>query len=318
MIPNLRSSTRLDRQSHRRGDSAYVAGLAGLDSARFLVLVDSKPVIVSNEARTLAALRWFRAVELEMAGIGCREPLFLGVEREGTPSAGAGRFALGVSEMSFRAKPAALEMLRPAVDLRSLAMQGVLSSEDLSLVGNAKALHHWHENSRCCGRCGGATKLKDGGWRRRCWACGTETFPRTDPVVIMLIEHPDRRSCLLGRSARFAPGMYSALAGFIEPGEDVEDAVRRETFEEAGIEVGDVVYHSTQPWPFPHSLMIGCTGYATSATLRIDKDELEDARWFSRDEARRMLEGCHPDGLSGPGRQAIARALMQSFVEGRS
>ena len=134
----------------------------------------------------------------------------------------------------------------------------------------------------------------------------------------MLIEHPDRHSCLLGRSGRFAPNMYSTLAGFVEPGEDIADAVRRETMEEAGIEVGQVDFHSAQPWPFPHSLMIGCIGYATTTQLTIDRDELEDARWFTREEARQILGGTHPGGVTGPGRQAIARALLTAFVEGRS
>jgi NAD+ diphosphatase len=316
MIPTLRSSALLDRQSGKRSDPEYLAALGRDLDARFIVLLDHKPVIVSNEARTEAALRWFTLAEIEKADLNLQlsELLFLGVEREG----GAGRFAVVVSELDMRHSKAALEMFRPAVDLRSLAMQGIMSSEEVSLAGKAKGLAHWHDNARCCGRCGAVTRIRDGGWRRRCWACGTDIFPRTDPVVIMLVEHPDRKSCLLGRSARFAPNMYSTLAGFIEPGEDVADAVRREVMEEAGIEVDAVSYHSTQPWPFPHSLMIGCIAQATTTELTIDLDELADARWFTRDECRHMIAGTHKDGLTGPGRQAIARALMDAFVEGRT
>lgn len=314
MIPTLRSSTLLDRQSQKRSDAAYLAALVVEADARFIVLVDHKPVIVSNELRDVAALRWFTAAELERAGLERPEPMFLGVERD----SGAGRFALAYSEHRVKASAPALALFRPTVDLRTLAMQGIMSNEELSLAGQAKALSHWHDNARCCGRCGAIMHVKDGGWRRKCWACGTSLFPRTDPVVIMLIEHPDRNSCLLGRSGRFAANMYSTLAGFIEPGEDIEDAVRRETMEEAGVDVADVRFHSAQPWPFPHSLMIGCIGQATSTALQIDTEELEDARWFTRAEARQILAGAHPDGVTGPGRQAIARVLITSFVENKA
>ena len=239
--------------------------------------------------------------------------MFLGVERD----TGAGRFAVSFTEHQIKASGHALSLFRPAVDLRSLAMQGIMPSDELSLAGQAKALAHWHDNARCCGRCGGVTHVKDGGWRRKCWACGNEHFPRTDPVVIMLIEHPDRHSCLLGHAGRFQNKMFSTLAGFIEPGEDVEDAVRREVLEEAGITVGEVSYHSTQPWPFPHSLMIGCLGRATSDAITIDPEELVEARWFHREETRLLLDGKHPEGLTSPGQQAIARALITSWVEGR-
>jgi NAD+ diphosphatase len=314
MIPTLRSSSLLDRQSHKRGDADYLARLATREDTRFMVLVEHKPVIVSNEARSEAALRWFTPAEIREVGLPGFEPIFLGVERD----SGAGRFAVAWPEHRVKASPSAVQLLRPTVDLRTLAMQGIMSSEELSLAGLAKGLAHWHDTSHCCGRCGGRARLKDGGWRRRCWACGTDMFPRTDPVVIMLVEHPDRQSCLLGRSGRFAANMWSTLAGFVEPGEDIADAVRREVMEEAGVEVGDVAFHSAQPWPFPHSLMIGCIAYATTSDLRIDPEELVDGRWFPREEARQMIDGSHPDGLTGPGRQAIARVLMTAFVEGRT
>ncbi len=314
MIPTLRSSTLLDRQSQKRSDADYLAALVRESDARFLVLVDHKPVIVSNAARDVAGLRWFTATELVSAGLERPEPMFLGVERD----SGAGRFALAYSEHRVKASPPALALFRPTVDLRTLAMQGIMPNEELSLAGQAKALAHWHDSANCCGRCGAVMHVKDGGWRRKCWACGTSLFPRTDPVVIMLIEHPDRNSCLLGRSGRFAANMFSTLAGFIEPGEDIEDAVRRETMEEAGVEVADVRFHSAQPWPFPHSLMIGCIGQATTTELLIDTEELEDARWFTRAEARQILAGTHPDGVTGPGRQAIARVLITSFVENKA
>ena len=236
------------------------------------------------------------------------DALFLGVDK-----AGNGHFAVAVTEHRTRHVPGAIEKLRPIVDLRSLAMQGVMSPEELSLCGQARALAQWHENARCCGHCGGTTLVKDGGWRRKCWACGLEWFPRTDPVVIMLITDGDR--CLLAHEHRYGDKMYSALAGFIEPGEDIEHAVRREVLEETNIKVGEVKYHSSQPWPFPHSLMLGCIGRAETTEITIDSGEIAEARWFTRADARLMLERRHPEGLNVPGKQAIANALITSFVD---
>lgn len=314
MTPTLRTTASLDRQSGRRSDTAYLTALSARPDARFLVLADQKPVIRSNAERTETAIRWLSRADLERADMPLDDPFFLGVERD----SGAGRFALAYSEHRTRHSPLALELLRPIVDLRSLAMQGTMDPEELSLVGQAKALAHWHENARCCGRCGGTTLFNDGGWKRKCWACGLEHFPRTDPVVIMLVVDKVAGRCLLGHEARFSkdPKMYSTLAGFIEPGEDIEHAVRREVWEEAGIRVGEVRFHSTQPWPFPHSLMIGCIGYAETTTVKIDPTEIEEARWFGRDEIRTMMAGKHPERWWVPGKQAIARALIKSFVDG--
>jgi NAD+ diphosphatase len=310
--PTLGAATLLDRQSHKRSDAAYLESLMAAPDARFLVLADQKPVIRSNADRTEGSIRWFTREDLERLGLPAGESLFLGVER----SSGAGRFALAVTEHRARNAPGGLEIMRPIVDLRTLAMQGVLPSEELSLLGLAKALAAWHENTRCCGHCGGTTLVKDGGWKRKCWACGQEHFPRTDPVVIMLIVDLKGDRCLLGHEARFAENMWSTIAGFIEPGEDIEHAVRRETREETGIEVGEVRFHSTQPWPFPHSLMIGCIGLARTTEIKIDPNEIQDARWYPRSEVKLMLEGRHPQGLWVPGKQAIARSLITAFVEG--
>ena len=316
MTPTIGTTTLLDRQGLKRSDEAYLAGLLARADARFLVLADQKPVILSNKERTEAAIRWLSHDDLKAAGLpfAAEELLFLGVDK----STGAARFALGVTEHRTSHAPGALDYLRPVVDLRTLAMHGVMSSEDLSLVGQAKALVQWHENARCCGRCGGTTLIKDGGWRRKCWACGLEHFPRTDPVVIMLVIDKASGRCLLGHEARFPkqPKMYSTLAGFIEYGEDIAHAVQREVHEEAGIEVGEVTFHSTQPWPFPHSLMIGCIGYAKTTDITINPDEIEEARWFTRDEVALMAAGKHPQNWWVPGKQAIACALLESFVKG--
>ncbi|MCL4766234.1 MAG: NAD(+) diphosphatase [Hyphomicrobiaceae bacterium] len=310
--PTLGAATLLERQSHKRADTAYLEGLLAEPGARFLVLADQKPVIRSNPERTRGSIRWFARDELQRLGLPVADSLFLGVD----PPTGGGRFAVAVTEHRARNAPGGLEVMRPIVDLRSLAMQGVLPPEELSLLGLAKALAAWHENTRCCGHCGGTTLVKDGGWKRKCWACGQEHFPRTDPVVIMLIVDPANDRCLLGHEERFAEKMWSTIAGFIEPGEDIEHAVRRETKEETSVEVGEVRFHSAQPWPFPHSLMIGCIGIARTTAVKIDPNEIQDARWFPREEASQMLEGKHPDGLWVPGQQAIARALITAFVEG--
>ena len=310
--PTLGAATLLERQSDRRADAAYLEGLLAAPGARFLVLADQKPVIRSNPERTEGHIRWFTRDELQRVGLPVADSLFLGVD----PPTGGGRFAVAVTEHRARNAPGGFEMMRPIVDLRSLAMQGVLPPEELSLLGLAKGLAAWHENTRCCGHCGGTTLVKDGGWKRKCWACGQEHFPRTDPVVIMLIIDPANDRCMLGHEARFAEKMWSTIAGFIEPGEDIEHAVRRETKEETSIELGDVRFHSSQPWAFPHSLMIGCIGIARTTDIKIDPNEIVDARWFPRAEVKQMLEGKHPDGLWVPGQQAIARALITAFVEG--
>lgn len=311
MLPTLGTAMSIDRAAARRSDAAFVEGLRNAPAARFMVLADQKPVVVSNDERTASHVRWFAKGQLEELGLPVAEAMFLGVDR----ADGAGCFAVAVSEHRVRNAPGSLAVMRPIVDLRSLAMQGVMPGEELSLVGLAKALSHWHERSRCCGHCGGTTLVKDGGWKRKCWACGQEHFPRVDPVVIMLVIDRAADACLLGQAPRFDAGMYSALAGFIEPGEGVEEAVRRETLEEAGIDVGTVKFHSAQPWPFPHSLMLGCIAEARTTDIVIDKDELTDARWFERAELRQMIGGTHPSGLWVPGRQAIARTLMEAWVE---
>jgi NAD+ diphosphatase len=200
-----------------------------------------------------------------------------------------------------------------AIDLRSLAIQGVLDPSDLAALAQARSYLHWHAANRFCGRCGEPLKLHRGGVSRSCARCEGECFPRVDPVVIMLAVDGDR--CLLGRQRQFAPGMYSALAGFLEPGETIEEAVRREVKEEAGIEVGRVAYHSSQAWPFPHSLMIGCHAEASSTDVMRDEAELEDCRWFSRQEVRLMLAGEHPDGLKAPFPMAIANRLIVAFAD---
>ena len=202
----------------------------------------------------------------------------------------------------------------PAMPRAWQAMQ-MLQPDDLALYGGARSLVDWHARHRFCANCGSPTAIAKGGWQRNCGSCGAQHFPRTDPVTIMLVEHEDR--LLLGRQPRFPPRMYSALAGFVEPGETIEEAVAREVQEEAGITVRDVRYLASQPWPFPSQLMIGCTSIAASPELEIDRTELDDARWFTREEledARRA----GPDGnetLIFPQKFAIAHRLITWWLD---
>jgi NAD+ diphosphatase len=192
-------------------------------------------------------------------------------------------------------------------------VQGLVEPAHLPLIAEAKAVLHWHLRHRFCSNCGAPTAVTQAGWKRNCPQCETEHFPRTDPVAIMLAVIGDQ--CLLGRSPRFVPTMWSCLAGFIEPGEAIEDAVRRETHEEAGITCGRVAYFQSQPWPFPSSLMIGCHAEALSHDIVVDRTELEDARWFNKAEVASMLLRKHPQGLTTPPPVAIAHHLIRVWIE---
>jgi NAD+ diphosphatase len=234
-----------------------------------------------------------------------RENVFLGL-LDGVP-----RFGLGLD-------PEAMERLKSRndlkiTDLRSIAVQGLVGAEHLPPLAEAKALVGWHARHRFCPNCGSPTNVVEAGWRRDCPSCKAQHFPRTDPVVIMLAIMGDRG--VLGRSRRFAPTMWSCLAGFAEPGETIEEAVRREVLEETGIACGRVTYFASQPWPFPSSIMIGCVAKALSDTIVVDRDELEDARWFDREELASMLKRQHPQGLTTPPPVAIAHHIIRSFVE---
>lgn len=197
-------------------------------------------------------------------------------------------------------------------DLRSLLYSSSVGSQDASIVAQAGSLLYWHSMNQFCGRCGAKSEIRIGGYRRDCTKCDSKIFPRTDPVVIMLPIQGER--CVMGRSPHFPPGWYSTLAGFVEPGETIEDAVRRETKEESGIDVGRVHYHASQPWPFPHSLMIGIHCEAISDTIATDEDELEDCRWFSKEDVRLMLQEAHPEGFICPPNKAISSALIQFWA----
>jgi NAD+ diphosphatase len=203
-----------------------------------------------------------------------------------------------------------------AIDTRSVYRQGLLDEETLGAYALGTSLVAWALANRFCGACGNPMTPESGGYRRKCQSCSHTVFPRTDPVAIMLAIDEARDRCLLGRSPHFPPGMYSCLAGFIEPGETMEDAVRRETLEESGISIGRVRYHATQPWPMPHSLMIGVYAEATSFDIDPDTTELEDCRWFDRNETEAMLANVlGEDKASAPPPGAIAHRLMRDWLD---
>ncbi|MEM6465526.1 MAG: NAD(+) diphosphatase, partial [Pseudomonadota bacterium] len=237
---------------------------------------------------------------------------------------GAARFAFDVSAwedpdadagaLAAFSDPSANRHPSFAPDVAFRDLRGNMSALTYGAAGNAaaaKGMFAWHKTHGFCACCGAASDMSFAGWRRTCPACGTHHFPRTDPVVIMLIVSGN--SVLMGRSPGWPEGMYSLLAGFMEPGETIEAAVRRETFEETGIKVGEVGYLASQPWPFPASLMIGCWGQAHSTALAIDPDEIEAARWVTREDMAMALAGRSTE--MRPARKgSIARFLLEHWV----
>lgn len=290
----------LDRVANLRDKPEALAGFAS-DPARRLIAFCGENAVLTKAGDGLDVL--FDAEALARLG-PAREHLFLGLED------GAPRYAVILDPASEEALKARDDLVLMGV--RALALERAVAPAHLGMVGQGKALAFWHSRHRFCANCGSPTEMQSGGWKRVCDACKAEHFPRTDPVVIMLTIDGDH--CLLGRQHRFIPNVYSTLAGFIEPGETIEAAVRRETFEEAGIRTGRVVQIANQPWPFPESLMIGAFAEAISTEITRDEEELEDCRWFSRDEVIAMIEKRHPAGLLIPPRMAIANHLIRLFA----
>jgi NAD+ diphosphatase len=188
----------------------------------------------------------------------------------------------------------------------------ILDHSEAPLFAAALSLARWHARHRFCANCGQPSAIVRGGWSRSCLECGAEHFPRVDPVVIMIAEHDGR--LLLGRQPHYPPGRYSALAGFLEVGENLEAAVARELFEEAGIRVRKVRYVASQPWPFPSSLMIGCHAEAEDGPLCLDTPVLEDARWFGREDLAAAIGGAAEAPFEPPPRAAIARTLLERWL----
>src|SRR3984893_4307788 len=295
------TASRLDRAAGIRGDDValkrcceHAQGGTYVIGGELVVLKSNnelcEPLFSQIEARALGAVR---------------EVVFLGL------ADAAPRFGFGIDQDAVERLKARNDL--KVADLRSIAVQGMVAADHLPPLAEAKAVLGWHARHRFCPNCGAATKLTQGGWRRDCPACKAEHFPRTDPVVIMLAIAGER--CVLGRSPRFPQTMWSCLAGFAEPGESIEEAVRREVREEVGLDCARVTYFASQPWPFPSSLMIGSHAEALTDEIVIDKSEIEEARWFDREELKLMLSRQHPEGLAAPPPIAIAHHIISAFVE---
>jgi NAD+ diphosphatase len=304
----------LDRAGPLRADAGALA--ARLATGRVLPVWRGKPLFAGAE---LSAAGWVSADHPVLAQGGV--PLFLGLD-EGlacfaqdvsawAPEAGAEAVQAGFFDPSEQRHPA-LPADHAFAELRGVMTR--LTPRDAELVATAKALLQWHASHRFCATCGAASQVTMGGWQRTCAACGAHHFPRTDPVVIMLITRGN--SVLVGRSPGWPEGMYSLLAGFVEPGESLEAAVRREVFEETGIRVGAVRYLASQPWPFPASLMFGCEGLALDEAITIDPVEIEDALWLSREDMVTVMAGAHPR-MRAPRKGAIAHFLVEAWLADR-
>lgn len=282
----------LDRMSERREDAPFIASMRGSAAARVILIADDL-LVMSTDGTVLHA-----RARGEALGAVWSAAIFLGVDAVGPVFAAA---------VPAPAEDAPYKL----ANLRSLAIEGKVPADVLGAVAQARSLVGWHARHGFCANCGTATHAAQAGMRRDCENCGATHFPRTDPVVIMLAVDGDR--CLLGRQRRFVEGTYSCLAGFMEPGETIEAAVRREIWEEAGVRTRRVAYHASQPWPFPASLMIGCFAEAVSLDIEPRDAELEDVRWFDRADIGPMLDRTHPS-YSAPPAVAIAHHLLRAYA----
>jgi NAD+ diphosphatase len=297
--PNFYAAVPLDRRTDQRGDRDFIERHLHHGTTRIIPVWRSQNMVAGIGAEPRVA--WLSAPQAE-AWIGGGETIFLGIAGE------IAHFALEISHLDDPA-PAAAIAGAGFTDLRNVG--AIMPRDDGALLAYARGLIHWHSRHRFCGVCGHATVSEQAGHQRRCSnaGCGAVHFPRTDPAVIMLVHDGDR--ALLGRQAQWPPGMHSVLAGFVEPGESLEEAVAREVMEEVGIPVADVRYQSSQPWPFPSSIMLGFTARALSPEIRLSPDEIESAAWYSRDDLRRSPEN---ETFRLSRRDSISRRLVDDWL----
>jgi NAD+ diphosphatase len=272
----------LDRRANERGDATWLDEQRRSPKLRMVHINGDKTIVANGKLVT------------DVAANG--ETVFLGIDDSGAPW--------------FACRSDHAEDLR---DLRSLALEATLPPDQIGILAQARSLVHWHERRTFCSNCGSRIVSADAGYRRHCPSCNMDHFPRTDPVIIIVARHGGR--ILLGRQSSWAPGMYSALAGFVEPGETIEAAARREVMEESGVRLGQISYVASQPWPFPANLMIGLIGEAISEEIVVDAKELEDARWFPAEEAQKMVDRTHPQGLWATNPMAIAHLLVRTALQ---
>jgi NAD+ diphosphatase len=298
---NVYSGHGLDRAHQRRGDSDWLESRLVHAESRIYPLWRSHNLVSSLEDPRASWLNGAQAASLVAAAA---DWAFLGMS-DSQP-----HFAIDLTPLEKPEEAAGLSANGTFVDLRQVG--AFMAPQEAALLAYARGLIYWHQRHRHCGLCGAPTLSVEGGYLRRCSdaACATPQFPRTDPAVIMLVH--DGRRCVLGRQKKWPPGLYSTLAGFVEPGESLEEAVIREVREEAGLEVERLRYRSSQPWPFPSSLMVGFHALARYGPITIDREELADARWFTKAE---LLAAPEDERLRLPRRDSIARQLIVEWLE---
>ncbi|PZO48767.1 MAG: NAD(+) diphosphatase [Alphaproteobacteria bacterium] len=292
--PNAFTRSPLDRAGHHRADATWLEAALNAENARLVPFYQHRPFVM--EEGGAVAPGWLNGGAHKH--FGAKRTLFLGLDAQRAP-----HFAFEVSDEAQFAGLGRFD------DLRALGPR--LAPDDLAMLGPAKSVFEWHAKNGYCANCGTESVIVEAGWRRDCPSCRTEHYPRVDPVCIMAPTFGNK--VLLGRQKAWPRGMFSALAGFIEPGEAIEEAVARETLEEAGLVVTHVRMHSTQPWPFPHSLMIGVLCEVEHDRETVDTKELESCRWFTRAEARLLIEGKHGECWAPPP-YAIAHQLLKTWA----
>nr|XP_009858585.1 peroxisomal NADH pyrophosphatase NUDT12 isoform X1 [Ciona intestinalis] len=330
----------LDRQSYQRSDENEMKKAMRMENAKYVVFADLQ-LLVSNDAVTgksqnVVYLTWgeiekYLSIvdhDLIFLGVGNIDKGLLVRETHHAQLNDSPYFAVNFKKMPSDDEFSPEKYNGSFTDKDNRRLMMMLQKNESGLVAQARSVLAWHERYNFCPTCGNETIMKDFGYKRLCISesCTTHkgahntSFPRTDPVVIILVASKDGSKCLLGRQSRFPRGMYSCIAGFMEPGESIEDAARREVFEESGVKVGQVEYHSSQPWPFPSNIMIGLIGRAVCDDINVDKVELEDARWFDKPEvAKAILEGFgRKEGLVVPPHTAIAHHLIKTWVQRNS
>jgi NAD+ diphosphatase len=307
IITNTFAGNPLNRDSERRGDEAWLAEKLADPESLAVALWNGKPLvedILGEDGQPSGSqIAYLRAdLAQDLAG-GNEKLLYMGLWKD---------IAVFAVDVEGTADPAEgpLQGLGRFEELRAAA--ATMPPADAGILATAKSMFEWRRRHRWCAACGQKTEVSDGGWKRICPSCNAEHFPRTDPVVIMLAIHEGK--CLLGRQAAWPAGMFSALAGFLEPGETIEEACARELKEEAGLTATAVRYHSSQPWPWPGSLMMGLIAEVDSADAAPDQTELEEVRWFDKDEAAKLLKG-ELEGVFCPPSLAIAHQLIKAWAE---
>jgi NAD+ diphosphatase len=299
--PNYFSTYFIDRVSDKRCDTEWLAAQLEDEATRFIPVWDFKNLL--TDERGVPKPVYLSPGDVQGMLPETESVILLGVTSERS------YFAIGLPS-DGESPPGGLDKLGEFRDLRWIAAK--LNEPDIALLAYAQAMTYWHWRHKYCGDCGSPTQSMEGGTLRKCTngECGQQHFPRTDPAIIVLITYGER--CLLGRKSWWPEGMYSNISGFVEPGESLEDTLVREVREETGVEVVEMTYHSSQPWPFPSSLMLGFTAVAANETIRVDEDELEDAAWFSREEMRRRLQ---QGTLKLPMPVSISFRLIEEWVD---